>query len=384
MSMRIVCTICTDSITNDFSAAPCGHTFHYTCLSQWLAHQKTCPQCRERCLPRNVIRLFIDDSTESLQADNNTLGPKELTEKLVLHQNLLKHKDQALSEARATLEQIREEVQAWQTQHNAVHKKLKAEKAANSTLKSQLEVLQYECELVEELKKETKQLREKLSTMEGIQKVLTSSQEEVDTLVKNYQSTSQLASFLAVLRRDYDALKASKASVRKEKDKLAQEITYLKRKVQSKGEELQSTRSQLSMMEADLHAAEKERDGLAKKVEMLERALESPGSKVALRRILESPMPDPSGRMVPADLGASPLFVSRKQEKEVVALEGRSGEPSTSSSHPVLKIGSKRQSEHPAVVLPNKVIKKEGSENFACGFNGMGGQSRFIVPVSFH
>jgi coenzyme F420-reducing hydrogenase beta subunit len=57
--------------------------------------------------------------------------------------------------------------------------------------------------------------------------------------------------------------------------------------VQSKGEELQSTRSQLSMMEADLHAAEKERDGLAKKVEMLERALESPGSKVALRRILE-------------------------------------------------------------------------------------------------
>ena len=43
--------------------------------------------------------------------------------------------DQALSEARATLEQIREEVQAWQTQHNAIHKKLKAEKVANSTLK---------------------------------------------------------------------------------------------------------------------------------------------------------------------------------------------------------------------------------------------------------
>ena len=49
--------------------------------------------------------------------------------------------------------------------------------------------------------------------------------------MKNYQSSSQLASFLVVLRRDYDTLKASKASVRKEKDKLAQEITYLKRKV---------------------------------------------------------------------------------------------------------------------------------------------------------
>ena len=53
----------------------------------------------------------------------------------------------------------------------------------------------------------------------------------MEVLVKNYQSTSQLASFLVVLRRDYDTLKASKAAVRKEKDKLAQEITYLKRKV---------------------------------------------------------------------------------------------------------------------------------------------------------
>ena len=144
----------------------------------------------------------------------------------------------------------------------------------------------------------------------SIQKVLTSSREEVDVLVKNYQSTSQLASFLVVLRRDYDALKASKASIKKEKDKLSQEITYLKRKVghfahnvtgvtrlymtcslciqvQSRGEELQSTRSQISVLETDLQAAEKERDGLAKKVEMLERALESPGSKMALRRILE-------------------------------------------------------------------------------------------------
>ena len=108
--------------------------------------------------------------------------------------------------------------------------------------------------------------------------------------------------------------------------------------MQSRGEELQSSRSQISMLETDLQAVEKERDGLAKKVEMLERALESPGSKMALRRILErwvlerwgvfagnlscynpnsllhhSPMPDPSGRnAVPADFGASPLLQSRQ------------------------------------------------------------------------
>lgn len=48
-------------------------------LSQWLAHQKTCPQCRERCQPRSVLKLFIDDSNDSLQTgDNNILDPKEL------------------------------------------------------------------------------------------------------------------------------------------------------------------------------------------------------------------------------------------------------------------------------------------------------------------
>ena len=42
--------------------------------------------------------------------------------------------DQALSEARATLEQIKEEVQAWKKRHGTLHKKLRKEKATNSTL----------------------------------------------------------------------------------------------------------------------------------------------------------------------------------------------------------------------------------------------------------
>ena len=61
--------------------------------------------------------------------------------------------------------------------------------------------------------------------------MLTGSQEEIDTLVENYQSTSQLASFLVVLRKDYDVLKAKKSSVQKEKNVLSQELMYLKRKV---------------------------------------------------------------------------------------------------------------------------------------------------------
>lgn len=38
-------------------------------LSQWLVHQKTCPQCRIRCLPRNVLKLFIDSASPLVDED---------------------------------------------------------------------------------------------------------------------------------------------------------------------------------------------------------------------------------------------------------------------------------------------------------------------------
>lgn len=74
-----------------------GHTFHFTwyviydsahnysmyycqnySLSQWLEHQASCPQCREKCLPKNVIRLFIDSGDASVTTVDDCLGPQEL------------------------------------------------------------------------------------------------------------------------------------------------------------------------------------------------------------------------------------------------------------------------------------------------------------------
>ena len=59
--MKVGCTICTDTIEDSFSAAPCIHISEL--LHQWLAQRKTCPQCRQRCLPREVLKLFLDTDT---------------------------------------------------------------------------------------------------------------------------------------------------------------------------------------------------------------------------------------------------------------------------------------------------------------------------------
>ena len=46
-------------------------------LMQWLGHNKTCPQCREKCMRKNVIRLFVD-SSDSLSQANVELDPEEM------------------------------------------------------------------------------------------------------------------------------------------------------------------------------------------------------------------------------------------------------------------------------------------------------------------
>ena len=101
-ALRALITICQCGHTSYHIVRLCHDTLPYwyivsphstfppldTSLSQWLAHQKTCPQCRERCLPRNVIKLFIDVNDRStLSADLNTLDSKELKVRVtcVLH-----------------------------------------------------------------------------------------------------------------------------------------------------------------------------------------------------------------------------------------------------------------------------------------------------------
>ena len=52
------CTICLESvITRDLHAIhPCGHSFHQTCIDQWLSTHPTCPNCKTNVTPIGVTR----------------------------------------------------------------------------------------------------------------------------------------------------------------------------------------------------------------------------------------------------------------------------------------------------------------------------------------
>lgn len=54
---------------------------------------------------------------------------------LSLHVALFRLTEKALTETKASLEKVRADMQAWKTQYDSTHRKLKAEQAAYSSLK---------------------------------------------------------------------------------------------------------------------------------------------------------------------------------------------------------------------------------------------------------
>ncbi|VDL83124.1 unnamed protein product, partial [Nippostrongylus brasiliensis] len=61
------CVICTSMFSsNNISALPCGHTFHFACISKWVERSKTCPICRVRTEGRSIVKhLFFDSADDT-------------------------------------------------------------------------------------------------------------------------------------------------------------------------------------------------------------------------------------------------------------------------------------------------------------------------------
>lgn len=286
-----------------------------------------------------------------------------MQERLSLQEDMMVQKDKALVEAKASLDAIQHEMTAWQSQHKQTHKRLLSEQASSGILKKELSYMQADLKEAKVMKQELHKLRTRVGTLEGVEIMLKDSKEEVDALVTSHKSsTTKLAMFVVALKRDYEVLKEKRADLVRDKSRLSEEINHAKKQLLSKEKELCYCQDQLSVLESDLYTAEEEKKTLQKKIEMLQAAIDSPNSRYALKRILESPMPDHLAKNT-ADLGASPLLV---------ASMSRCPADDTSSSNnqdlalqepiPNYKVGTKRQfSSKENIILPvsKKIFKSD-------------------------
>lgn len=78
--MNIVCIIDHEILTkeDDVVVTQCGHLFHRTCITEWLASSRTCPNCRQTTATASLIKLFLEnDDNKSNDLHNELLKSNE-------------------------------------------------------------------------------------------------------------------------------------------------------------------------------------------------------------------------------------------------------------------------------------------------------------------
>lgn len=223
MSSLGSCAICCCSFRPDkISALPCGHTFHYDCVLQWVKTSKTCPSCRVRCLERSVIKtLFFDtdrNATISEGEDELDSVKKQLHEKKQECIEMEKKMKSALSEAAVHLK----ERGRWQK---------KAEEGAEATKR----VGQLKAMLVDqnEKDKEIQDLRTKVKASRFYQVIASGSGSEED-LNKYIRRDGELdtACFITLLQKQIRSKDALMKQEKKRREEAESNISKYKRLVQ--------------------------------------------------------------------------------------------------------------------------------------------------------
>jgi len=73
------CSICLSKVNKPICRTKCDHTYHITCIKQWLAKNDSCPLCREKIGnidPRNVLMILIESLMENIE--QNSLLTEEI------------------------------------------------------------------------------------------------------------------------------------------------------------------------------------------------------------------------------------------------------------------------------------------------------------------
>ncbi|KAL0819227.1 hypothetical protein ABMA28_008472 [Loxostege sticticalis] len=227
--MHILCTICSDLVNQaeNIFATKCGHIFHYNCLAQWIERSKSCPQCRNKVTDRCMFRIYPTISNETSGEDVTTLQSRLDDAQLQLRQQkaTAKEKEDKLTAITTELRKNEEVLKS-------LEKKLVTRESAISALKEQLDYVKIQNKETHRLKEENESLKKNMQTLNGLQKVLNATSDEVEQMLQGYTDVRTVATFATALKRALceseskknetrDRLQAAKQQIGVEKNNVA-------------------------------------------------------------------------------------------------------------------------------------------------------------------
>ncbi|XP_045779200.1 E3 ubiquitin-protein ligase TRAIP [Maniola jurtina] len=196
--MHILCTICSDLVNQaeNIRVTKCGHVFHFHCLSQWIERSKSCPQCRNKVTDKCMFRLYPTISNEPSGDDVATLQSRHDDALLQLRQ--LKASCKEYTDKIASTEA---EMKKNMGLLKACENKLESRDSTIAAMKEQLQYLKEQNRETQRIKEENESLKKNIQTLNGLQKVLNATSEEVEQMLEGYSDVRTVATFATALKR---------------------------------------------------------------------------------------------------------------------------------------------------------------------------------------
>lgn len=221
--MNIICVICSDLLTpsDDVFYTPCGHIFHFTCVTQWLERSKTCPQCRERTTSSKIHRLYFNFSNnDTIVEDKCSLQDKvdKLNFQLMLKEKDIKHDLARIEILERQNRELKEEIKKMEIEiagkYNAVY-----------ALQEQIKLLKQQSLKAERRKKEIEQLQKKIEHYKNVQIILDGTTEDVDEMISRTTEPATLITYMSVMKREITVSQNKRRELRSKLKSVQQELT---------------------------------------------------------------------------------------------------------------------------------------------------------------
>ncbi|XP_058456194.1 E3 ubiquitin-protein ligase TRAIP [Malaya genurostris] len=395
--MNLTCAICSDLFmpSDDVHMTPCGHSFHFACLLQWLQRSKTCPQCRNKCHEKSLIKVYFNIAA-------NTDAPEDAATLLHKLDNLtlsVREKEKKLKEFEDKDASHKLERKKMKKTLSALEDMVKSKDFTIYAYKQETEMLRGDRAQMQKLQAELKELKAKMSLMSTIEHVVSSTAKEVEEMLAHDDNPRTLAVLVATLKRELKASDAKKHEMRERMKSIQNDLHDERSKRKQLEDKLSTADSEIYRLEQEVKRLEK--NALDASTDSESIVLNTPDQHVKRKRLEKNldnstPMSDKVQNILQSDspyfsiksssIGLTPLFRAGLGATSVVGTKcPEAGQLTkaqsdlsekfsifrkprlTGTTHPINKNivynglgGSERKENFPSFPEP-KIVKKESA-----------------------